>query len=180
MDIDDDLSFLIAARPVPQPLKQSSSVALSSNQSLLPDIDAVVPEQSLPDLSTRAAELRQRLLLMESALAQAQEGVSQSVEVVLRLRIADLEERADKLTGGEQAAFIKKHRAARQELLDKVSSMPCMRVKVEEQSAQVQTVRLELSQIEALIEAEKADAKEAAARMKRYASMYELPTQRIR
>ncbi len=152
MDADDDLSFLIPAAPTA--------------------VGTMVPNLSAPSLVQQVSDLRQRLMPMESMLMLAQDQVSSATEAAFRKHIAQLEAEADGLSGDEQTRFVNKHRAQRLELIDKIDHMPTLRVKLQEQRAEVEAVRRELAHFEALLKTEQADAQEAELRMARYNSMY--------
>ena len=171
--MDEDLAFLsllelthvVSAETVESPAEPE---VISHTE----PISGLVTLNQLQAWEDQALSLRDQVSSAENALRWAEVKYLQFTKEDYLRELNKLEVAVNQLVGQEQRAFVKEHKAQRQELIDAMQAIPADHVEFERQAAELAVLKLELSEVEALIAADQADEQEATQRAQRYARQF--------
>ena len=178
--MDDDLAFL-SQLELPQVsfAEPDRSFAepddLSAEHGKLPDAEPtsfLVTDIQVQDWETRALALRAQVSSAEYASRWAEVKYFSFTKKDYEQELARLEVGVNQLAGAEQRVFVKDHKVQRQELINAIQSIPADHAEFDRLAAELTVLKLELTQVEAFIAADLADAQEATLRAQRYDRQY--------
>ena len=177
--MDDDLAFL-SQLELPQvsfaePDRSFVEPDDLSAHGKLPDtkpISLLVTDIQIQDWETQALALRAQVSSAEYALRWAEVKYFSFTKQDYEQELARLEVEVNQLAVAEQRVFVKDHKVQRQELIDAMHAIPADHAEFERRVAELTVLKLELTQVEAFIAADLADAQEATLRAQRYDRQY--------